>query len=590
MTLARDSDDLSEIDRISRQVLDHFNVEGEESLVELPQNRKDALAGKLETFAWAALNRLDLAPEERSEASANIISLIEVSLEANGLLPAAVALYALVHDARTGREDSATQFERAVLRFKLGHVLWMLDEHNPENIARCAEFARRTLRHAEKLWSAPGISSNSFYSLIFKLQSWLGDRYEEVGDYERASQAFSEATIVARTPADRITSTTCFAGCLRQLGQTQKAGEILLLAETDLDQIENPTDRVASITRFASCLEQLGQGQKAFEILLLADADLDKVEDPEIWELWAALEHSLRFQLGGSFFTEVRRERPPLSPWLAEMSVASITMEKETPLDSISRDQSRLLLGQALEEISSAEPQVRHGYLLAMALQLVADGDPAKAERLMDEAKALESLFDSGSARLDRSILEARAQLHQGDPTGAWKWFEALLPEVEKLAGRRRQLETTGYALESLLGMAAQGQLRPNDTSALAGRVGELLAAALLEQPGAPARRRLREIHQRTIEAAVAALLATADGLGIHDAAGQRFLARAWNLVLVTRNPDLQMVSIDQDRCRARTNACVPSKMLSTARFGRTAFCGKVRIAPADCKSFSTSS
>ncbi len=172
----------------------------------------------------------------------HLVELVEEAVEGQGKLAWAAAQYALLHDRPTG-EDPVSRFERAVFRFKLGHVLFLLDEHGEDNIRRCLSLAEEALRQAEALWRGRGIPreipNESFFSLIFELQSWMGHRYETLGLYERAEHAYSEASIVARNTSDRVAYTTRTAMVMAKLGKKQTAYEILMLARDEVSLVSD---------------------------------------------------------------------------------------------------------------------------------------------------------------------------------------------------------------------------------------------------------------------------------------------------------------------------------------------------------------
>ncbi len=473
-------------------VLERLDVESRGRLLGLDDPERDAVYQELFEAAWAAWPAGEPEPDYP-------ISLVEAAVEGQGELAWAAALYALLHDRQIG-EDPVSRYERVVFRFKLGHVLFLLDKHGEENIRRCLGLAEETLRQADALWRCKGISKDAFFSLIFQLQSWMGHRYEAIGLHESAERAHSQASISAR----------------------------------------NTTDRVAYTVRLAMVMEKLGKQQEAYEILLLCRDQLNEVEDEDVRSMWESASASLRFELGGDLRN--RGESFKFGFFESVSEAVHRTIHQDAPLTLAGDDRVTefiALLRQELDETPLGDVLLRHKLMSDLAHLLMSTGQVDEIADLLRQAEALEDSFQDELPKVERRILLAGWQQHlRRDYATARETFLGLLPLADRLLEGTDKLALYGYVLESLA--AANGSQDCALILDLTARGCALFEAILDRQPGSAARRRVREIHQRFFEGAFLALLSAAHWLGEETEAGQELLAQAWSVMMVARNPELR--------------------------------------------------
>jgi len=170
---------------------------------------------------------------------------------------------------------------------------------------------------------------------------------------------------------------------------------------------------------------------------------------------------------------------------------------------------------------------------------LIAVGEDQRALEFLTEAKSLESVLTGDLPAVERETVLARWTCQFDDPGTAVKLFTSLLPRAERALEPAYLLAFLGYYLDAL-GRSPAAQ-DCEEIRLMSRYVVGLFDKLLARQPSAQSRRRIREMHQRPIESAVAALLSAAERSGISSEAGQAMLAQAWTVVMLTRNPELQM-------------------------------------------------
>lgn len=477
---------------LALRTLQRLDTESQGRLLTLDDAERDQAYERLFAAARAAWPAGEPEPDYP-------VSFVEMAVEGQGELAWAAALYALLHDRQTG-EDPLARCERAVFRFKLGHVLFLLDKHGKDNIRRCLGFAEETLRQAEALWRKEGISRNAFYSLIFELQSWMGHRYEALGLYELAEHAYSEASLVSR----------------------------------------NTNDRVAYTTYTALMMEKLGTKQTAYELLLLVRDLLKEVEDEDVLALWETASASLRFELGGDLRNRGESFKLVFFESLSDAAHRAIHQNARLTLAGDGRVMEFIAdLRQELDETPLGDVLLRHKLMSDLAFLLSSADRGYETADLLEQAEALEDSFQDELPKLERRIMIARRQkdiLH--DFVGARELFLDLLPDAERLLDGAAKLELYGYVLESL--GAAREALDRDLLLDLTEKGCALFESILNGQPGSAARRRVREIHQRFFESAVLSLCIAAQPSEEEADADQELLARAWSVAMVARNPELR--------------------------------------------------
>lgn len=393
-----------------------------------------------------------------------------------------------------GRERSEP-LRTVLLRFKLAHALLLADEDDPENIRRCAEIVRWTIPQADALWQQPGIPKHNFFELQYRLHSWLGRRYDELASFDAAAEHYCEASLAARTTRDRIKAT---------LG-------------------------------LADCYVKLGNPQRANEMLMLYDDEIAKVDDKEVLEHWAMSRNWLRFCLGGNVHS---REGWPQAPrWsFLEKSASSFLDFDSRPGDQ-SLEDAVATYEYMLAQTPVKDITFRCGLLTQLVSFAMAKGDPPRARAAYQQARSLAEQGVEEPERLRLRITGALLRRHDGDAEGACAEYRSLLPSARNLLPDDERLDLLGHFLESL---AQRGDLPDADEIRTLSREAlSLFERQIQRQPGARARRRLREIHQRAFEGVVAALVRAAQQLSTESAAGQELLCEAWEVILALRNPEL---------------------------------------------------
>ncbi len=200
--------------------------------IDLPPIRES-----LERAARERLDGLDLPRDERERVRKHSFLLAEAAFEAQGDLCPALALYALIHDARLGA-DTFSLYEEVLLRFKVGNALLLLDER-PERRWRCVGFVRQASELADILSERSEAPREALRALTLEIRIWLGHRQEELGDLYAAAECFQAAFTYSRTIDDRVTCAARAASALAACGRVQEAREILLSVQEEVDQVED---------------------------------------------------------------------------------------------------------------------------------------------------------------------------------------------------------------------------------------------------------------------------------------------------------------------------------------------------------------
>jgi tetratricopeptide (TPR) repeat protein len=477
-----------------RIVLDRLNVDSDGRLLELDRGELDQLYRQVDAIAQGGPDRQGLAEDDR------LYELLAAASEGRGDPALAAALCVLAHDRRMGDEDPRSRYVRVVLRWQLGHALFLMAEKDEENLRRCLRLVRGSLRQAEALWRAEGVSRDSFFSLIFELQSWLGHRHEALGEYQAAVDAFSAAAIAARTK----------------------------------------DDYVAYTARTASAMATLGETQKAYELLMLAEDQLGEVEDELARQLWEACYGSLRSELGSHPRASGRQFNLKLLEEVSQLSRKALTEDVSlVQNDGTSVPGLIEALRKRLDGVPEDDFVLRHGLNLELAVLSFSLRRETEAEACLRDAESLESCFPEELPKLRRRIVRARgrARFASTDP-GAWELFAELLPEVERLLEDRERLSFLADFLVCLI--PAKEEPARAWILDLSERGGALFERLLDSQPGAPGRRSVRDTHQRFFEAALIALLSAAQQTGESSERGQELLEMAWSLTMTGRSPELR--------------------------------------------------
>lgn len=192
---------------------------------------------RLENAARERLDRLDLPHDERERVRKHSFLLAEVAFEEQGDLCPALALYALIHDARVGA-DTFSLYEEVLLRFKVGNTLLLLDER-PERRWRCVGLVRQAAELAGILGERSEAPREALRALTLEIRIWLGHRQEELGDLQAAAECFRAAVACSLTLDDRVTCVARTASALAGCGRAQEAREILLSVQEEVALVED---------------------------------------------------------------------------------------------------------------------------------------------------------------------------------------------------------------------------------------------------------------------------------------------------------------------------------------------------------------
>ena len=223
-------------EELAAAVVERLDLDGER-LVDLDAIDLPPIREHLERSARERLDRLDLSHDERERVRKHSFLLAEVAFEAQEDLCAALALYALIHDARVGA-DTFSLYEEVLLRFKVGNTLLLLDER-PERRWHCVGFVRQAAELADILGGRSEAPREALRALNLEIRIWLGHRQEELGDLQAAAECFRSAVACSRTLDDRVTCAARAASALAACGQVQEAKEILFSVREDVGQVED---------------------------------------------------------------------------------------------------------------------------------------------------------------------------------------------------------------------------------------------------------------------------------------------------------------------------------------------------------------
>lgn len=225
-----------EAEELAAAVLERLDLDGERLLdldaIDLPPVRE-----LLERAARERLDALDLPHDERERIRKHSFLLAEVAFEGQGDLCPALALYALLHDARLGA-DTFSLYEEVLLRFKVGNALLLLDEC-PERRRRYVGFVRQAAELADILGGRSEIPREALLALTLEVRIWLGHRQEELGELQAAAECFRAALACSRTLDDRVTCAARAASALAACGQILEARELLLSVQEEVGQVED---------------------------------------------------------------------------------------------------------------------------------------------------------------------------------------------------------------------------------------------------------------------------------------------------------------------------------------------------------------
>lgn len=221
---------------LAEALLERLDLEGER-LLDLEESDLSTVRERLETEARSRLARIGLPDDEHERVLRNGLLLAEVAFEGQGSLPTAAALYALCRDSGAGT-GTFSVYQEALTRFKLGNVLFLLDERL-ESRRRCVDLVQRSAERAKAAREAEGAPREALRALGLEMRIWLGHRQEEMGELAAAAESFLYAVAYAGTLDDRVSCTARAASALAAVGKVTEARELLLSVRGEVDQVED---------------------------------------------------------------------------------------------------------------------------------------------------------------------------------------------------------------------------------------------------------------------------------------------------------------------------------------------------------------
>jgi hypothetical protein len=228
---------------LAAALLGHLRLDGGGALLGCGAAERARLGARFHDLAVERLAARGVAREEIGRAERYVVLLVERAFEEVGELPESAAFYALAHDERLARADARADYERAALRFKLGHTLFLLGQHEAANLERCAAFGRETAAAVERLKGSTELPADSVRLLAMELQGWLGGRYEALGETAAAAAAFLEAVDAAGSADDRVAFAARAASALAAAGRVAEAERVLAAVRCDLPELRSDLSR-----------------------------------------------------------------------------------------------------------------------------------------------------------------------------------------------------------------------------------------------------------------------------------------------------------------------------------------------------------
>lgn len=223
-------------EELAATVVERLDLDGDRLLdvdaIDLPPLRE-----RLESAARQKLSCLEIPEDERERVCKHPFLLAEVAFEGQGDLCSALALYALIHDGRVGK-DTFSLYEEVLLRFKVGNASLLRDER-PEYRRRCVGLVRQAAELADILGARSEVPREALRALSLEIWIWLGHRQEELGDLQIAAECFRSAVACSRTIDDRVTCAARAASALAACGRVQEAKEILLSVQEEVGEVED---------------------------------------------------------------------------------------------------------------------------------------------------------------------------------------------------------------------------------------------------------------------------------------------------------------------------------------------------------------
>lgn len=486
----------SKTEQVALAVLHRLQWEATGPLLDLGPEIVQLLAEYFARRAEAALVELDLDREALERTRQREWMLVEEALEGTEQYAAAAASYAILHDLlleEDADEGSLLPFEQLLMRFKLAYALDLHDESDPVHGRRLAEFAEATSAQLEAAWQR--IPKTAFNFLCLRLHHWLGLLWKSLGEYDRAKEALGKAAVYA----------------------------------------DEPEDKVSTTMHFASVKEKLGDPQAAYDFLMLCRSDLPAAEE-DTRHTWQVQVAGLKMVLGGKTDPSDVASLPPTFQALQRLH--GQLLDQDAALDAEAVKVMEEFSRKLLEELGPEDPDLEHAVLLKSALvagHRSETGTTEKAETYLRRAKELEARLDGEEFVLRRQLVEARILTAQGHAEEAVSRFAAIMPRARRILSSGELVEALGEYLIAL--GRASADLETVVEQVRAAYVH--LEVLLTEQPLGSARRRMREVYQRVIEAGLTTLASAIEEREKEEEEIQNALGWAWNLLLNNRNVEI---------------------------------------------------
>ena len=482
------------IEDLAATVLQRLNPAGERLLL---MEYADVLqvCYRLQDAAAEDLGSLDLPEGERRTLRQSALLLSEIVFEGQGRLALAAALYALGHDEKSPGEDDATRFERTVLRFKLGHVLSCMGTPQTREWRAAVEILQSASRLAKGLQPSLAVPEEALRELRSVIQTRLGTCHEDQGEPKVAAETFLQA----------------------------------------IRSADSVDDRVGYTARAAWALAESGSPQEAYRLLKTEEGRLAQVEDELDQSLWEIVREDLRDRLGANPWS--RREHPDLESFGEVRRLLLESWRKDRPPEPGE-------LQGAISELKALERKLREDpsdadllrrVLTDLAHLAAAEQEMERAEALLSEAEGLEARLRNPDPTLRRRLTRARIQLRTADRAKALEDLLGIFEESRLALDPGDRLEIAGHVLEAL----SLNEAEPLRILSIVSEVSVLFREVAIAQATAPARRRIRDLHQRPLETALLALCSAAARVGPESDVGQELLATAWSFLAAIRSPEL---------------------------------------------------
>jgi len=317
-----------------------------------------------------------------------------------------------------------------------------------------------------------------------------------------------------------------------KVGELHQAAEKLRLAVRFEESIDA---QLALIARAVRLKVRAGESRGAYALLDWSDDKLRQATDEDIVREYEAAVLALGEELGGYVQPQIRHLQHEESKRLEKLY---LRLRPPMPRERQELEELVRLVRQRLD--GDDDTLHRHWWIRRFLSLCHALGESPESERWLDGLDTLPATHEHDE--LARDVARLRQMAYRGNVVQACARLRRLLPRVRDCRLPERRLEYYGDVLECSA-LAIQGvEAEPEPVLALrlAEKVRELFRRLLALQAGPPARRRLRERCQRSLEGTLLCLLRTAERCGVDGRQGQALLAEAWRLVMANRNPELQ--------------------------------------------------